>query len=63
MADCRFGANAPSGTAGWQALLGNVPLILGAILVAFVLLVPKGLVPTIARFDSVFVRPRAGAAR
>jgi branched-chain amino acid transport system permease protein len=30
------------------ALLGNAPLILGAILVAFVLLVPKGLVPTLA---------------
>ena len=29
------------------ALLGNAPLILGAILIAFVLLVPKGLVPTL----------------
>ena len=43
-----LGANAPSGATGWAALLGNVPLILGVILVAFVLLVPKGLVPTIA---------------
>jgi branched-chain amino acid transport system permease protein len=58
-----LGANAPSGDAGWQALLGNVPLILGAILVAFVLLVPKGLVPTIAGLESVFVRTRAGASR
>jgi len=43
-----LGANAPSGSTGWAALLGNVPLILGIILVAFVLLVPKGLVPTVA---------------
>ena len=46
-----LGANAPSGDAGWQALLGNVPLILGAILIAFVLLVPKGLVPTIGGLE------------
>ena len=58
-----LGANAPSGDAGWQALLGNVPLILGAILIAFVLLVPKGLVPTIGGLESVFVRTRAGASR
>jgi ABC-type branched-subunit amino acid transport system permease subunit len=58
-----LGANAPSGTAGWQALLGNVPLILGAILIAFVLLVPRGLVPTIANLETVLIRPRAGAAR
>ena len=58
-----LGANAPSGAAGWQALLGNVPLILGAILIAFVLLVPKGLVPTIRGLESVFVRTRAGASR
>jgi branched-chain amino acid transport system permease protein len=42
-----LGANAPSGSSGWGALLGNVPLVLGIILVAFVLLVPKGLVPTL----------------
>ena len=58
-----LGANAPTGAAGWQALLGNVPLILGAILVAFVLLVPKGLVPTIGGLDSLFMRARAGASR
>ncbi len=58
-----LGANAPSGTAGWGALLGNVPLILGAILVAFVLLVPKGLVPTIGGLDALLIRPRAGASR
>ena len=57
-----LGANAPSGAAGWQALLGNVPLILGSILVAFVLLVPKGLVPTIGGLESVLVR-RRGASR
>ena len=43
-----LGANAPSGGSIWASLLGNAPLILGAILVAFVLLVPKGLVPTFA---------------
>ena len=58
-----LGANAPSGDAGWQALLGNVPLILGAILVAFVLLVPKGIVPTIGGLDALLIRPRAGASR
>jgi hypothetical protein len=58
-----LGANAPSGDAGWQALLGNVPLILGAILIAFVLLVPKGLVPTIGSLETVFVRSRAGVSR
>jgi branched-chain amino acid transport system permease protein len=58
-----LGANAPSGAAGWQALLGNVPLILGAILVAFVLLVPKGFVPTIGGLDALLIRPRAGASR
>ncbi len=45
-----LGANAPTGSGGWAALLGNAPLILGAILVAFVLLVPKGFVPTLADF-------------
>jgi ABC-type branched-subunit amino acid transport system permease subunit len=58
-----LGANAPSGGAGWQALLGNVPLILGAILIAFVLLVPKGLVPTIGGLDALFARARAGVSR
>jgi branched-chain amino acid transport system permease protein len=58
-----LGANAPSGSAGWQALLGNVPLILGAILIAFVLLVPKGLVPTLGGLDTLFARARAGASR
>jgi ABC-type branched-subunit amino acid transport system permease subunit len=43
-----LGANAPTGATGLSALLGNAPLILGAILIAFVLLVPKGLMPTLA---------------
>ena len=58
-----LGANAPTGAGGWAALLGNAPLILGAILVAFVLLVPKGLVPTLADLGGFIARPRAGAAR
>jgi branched-chain amino acid transport system permease protein len=58
-----LGANAPGGTAGWEALLGNVPLILGAILVAFVLLVPRGLVPTIGELAVFVSRRRAGEAR
>ena len=58
-----LGANAPTGTGGWGAMLGNAPLILGAILVAFVLLVPKGLVPTLADLGGLVARPRAGAAR
>jgi ABC-type branched-subunit amino acid transport system permease subunit len=58
-----LGANAPSGGAGWQALLGNVPLILGAILVAFVLVVPKGLVPTIGGLNALLIRSGGGASR
>ena len=59
-----LGANAPSGATAWTALLGNVPLILGAILVAFVLLVPKGLVPTLGGSRrSSLARPRAKARR
>jgi branched-chain amino acid transport system permease protein len=44
-----LGANQPSGGADWWSkILANAPLILGIILIAFVLLVPKGLVPTLA---------------
>jgi ABC-type branched-subunit amino acid transport system permease subunit len=57
-----LGANAPSGDAGWQALLGNVPLILGAILIAFVLLVPKGLVPTLGEWGASLLRARKPTA-
>lgn len=53
-----LGANAPTGGGGWAALLGNAPLILGALLIAFVLLVPKGLAPTLADFAGQRMRAR-----
>jgi branched-chain amino acid transport system permease protein len=58
-----LGANQPSGSNAWAALLSNVPLVLGIILVAFVLLVPKGLVPTIGDWARQLLRlrmPQAG---
>lgn len=58
-----LGANQPAGSSGWAALLGNVPLILGIILVAFVLLVPKGLVPTIGDWARPLLRLRMPQAR
>ena len=43
-----LGANQPSGGSDlWAKIFANAPLILGVILIAFVLLVPKGLVPTL----------------
>jgi ABC-type branched-subunit amino acid transport system permease subunit len=57
-----LGANQPSGSSGWAALLGNVPLILGIILIAFVLLVPKGLVPTLGDWAGRIWRLRMPAA-
>ena len=43
-----LGANQPSGGSDWWAkIFANAPLIFGVILIAFVLLVPKGLVPTL----------------
>jgi ABC-type branched-subunit amino acid transport system permease subunit len=43
-----LGANQPSGGSDWWAkVFANAPLIFGIILIAFVLLVPKGLVPTL----------------
>src|SRR6202041_167590 len=43
-----LGAKQPSGNSDWWSkIFANAPLVLGAILVAFVLLVPKGLVPTL----------------
>jgi urea transport system permease protein len=57
-----LGANQPSGSNAWANLLGNVPLILGVILIAFVLLVPKGLVPTIADWAGRIWRLRMPAA-
>jgi ABC-type branched-subunit amino acid transport system permease subunit len=44
-----LGANQPSGGSDWWSkIFANAPLTLGIILIAFVLLVPKGLVPTLA---------------
>jgi ABC-type branched-subunit amino acid transport system permease subunit len=44
-----LGANQPSGGSDlWSKIFANAPLILGVILIAFVLLVPKGLVPALA---------------
>ncbi len=53
-----LGSNAPTGAGVWAALLGNAPLVLGAILVAFVLLVPKGFVPTLADLGGLRARAR-----
>src|SRR5258708_4447656 len=61
-----LGANQPSRSHAWAPLLSNVPLILGVILVAFVLLVPKGLVPTIDDWARRLLRlrmPRAVSAK
>jgi ABC-type branched-subunit amino acid transport system permease subunit len=54
-----LGANQPSGSGSWASLLSNAPLVLGAILVAFVLLVPKGLAPTLGDLGQKLLRPRA----
>jgi branched-chain amino acid transport system permease protein len=53
-----LGANQPSGSDLWTKLLANAPLILGIILVAFVLLVPKGLVPTLGDWGQLLLRSR-----
>ena len=54
-----LGANQPSGGSDWWAkIFANAPLILGIILIAFVLLVPKGLVPTLGDLG-----PMAAASR
>jgi hypothetical protein len=53
-----LGANQPSGSLWWTKILANAPLILGIILVSFVLLVPKGLVPTLADFGQWLLRLR-----
>ena len=59
-----LGANQPSGSDWWTKLTANAPLILGVILVAFVLLVPKGLVPTLGDFGQwlLTLRTRRAAA-
>jgi ABC-type branched-subunit amino acid transport system permease subunit len=53
-----LGANQPSGSDWWTKLLANAPFIFGVILIAFVLLVPKGLVPTIGDFGQWLLRAR-----
>jgi hypothetical protein len=59
MAQRLSGANQPTGSGSpWAALLSNAPLVLGAILIAFVLLVPKGLVPTLGDWGQALLRPR-----
>jgi len=45
----------------WTKLLANPPLILGIILVAFVLLVPKGLVADARRLGPLLLRSRTVA--
>ena len=54
-----LGANQPSGGPDlWSKIFANAPLILGVILIAFVLLVPKGLVPTLADIGQAFLGSR-----
>jgi branched-chain amino acid transport system permease protein len=54
-----LGANQPSGGSDlWSKIFANAPLILGSILIAFVLLVPKGLVPTLAEITRSLFRRR-----
>ncbi len=56
-----LGANQTTGTGGLADLWSNAPLVLGAILIGFVLLVPKGLVPTLADGARRLLRPRPHA--
>src|SRR5207244_2508593 len=51
-----LGANQPSGSNWWTKLLANAPFIFGIILIAFVLLVPKGLVPTLGDWGQALLR-------
>ena len=54
-----LGANQPSGGSDlWSKIFANAPLILGIILIAFVLLVPKGLVPTLVDLGQTLLRVR-----
>ena len=57
-----LGANQPSGSDWWTNILANAPLILGVILVAFVLLAPKGLVPTLDDWARRLLRLRLPVA-
>ena len=56
-----LGANQSTGTGGLADLWSNAPLVLGAVLVAFVLLVPKGLVPSLAEWLERLLRARRRA--
>ncbi len=58
-----LGANQPTGGGGWAAVFGNVPLILGAVLIGFVLLLPKGIAPTIVDWASKLLRLRRAQPR
>jgi branched-chain amino acid transport system permease protein len=51
-----LGANQPSGSDWWARITANAPLIFGIILIAFVLLVPRGLVPTLADWGGRLLR-------
>jgi ABC-type branched-subunit amino acid transport system permease subunit len=53
-----LGENQAGAGGPWAALLGNAPLILGAILIAFVLLIPRGIVPTIGDWGASLLRLR-----
>jgi len=58
-----LGANQPSGGSDWWAkIFANAPLIFGIILIAFVLLVPKGLVPTLGDFAQWLLQSRVKRA-
>jgi branched-chain amino acid transport system permease protein len=59
-----LGANQPSGGPDWWAkIFANAPLILGIILIAFVLLVPKGLVPTLGDLGQWLLSSRGKRAK
>ena len=59
-----LGANQPSGNSDWWSkIFANAPLVLGTILVAFVLLVPKGLVPTLGDWAQVLLRSRNSSTK
>jgi ABC-type branched-subunit amino acid transport system permease subunit len=57
-----LGENQPSGAGAFAALLSNAPLVLGAILIAFVLLVPRGLIPTLGDLVQRLLRARRAPA-
>jgi ABC-type branched-subunit amino acid transport system permease subunit len=52
-----LGSSEPSSSTDvWAKVFGNAPLTLGAVLIAFVLLVPKGLIPTLADIVAFVLR-------